>query len=108
MNSFIYKIKTIFSILGAIVLGILALFTFRTKNQPVIIDTEKEKERIKQESNNKKKDIELTKDKVIDEIKNTSTEDIVKEPEIKEIVDKNTKETVSSIMDEIKKRGKTT
>jgi len=100
------KIKTIFSILGAIALGILALFTFGTKNQPVIVDIEKEKERIKQESDNKKKDIELTKDKSVEDIKNTSTEDIVKEPEIKEIVDKNTSETVSSIMDEIKKRGK--
>jgi len=102
------KLKTIFSIIGAIALGLLALFTFKTKDQPIIVDVEKEKERIKQESNNKKKDIELTKDKIIDEIKNTSTEDIVKEPEIKEIVDKNTKETVSSIMDEIKKRGKVT
>ncbi len=102
------KIKTIFSILGAIAVGIFTIFAFRTKDQPVIIDVEKEKERIKQESDNKKKDIELTKDKSVEDIKNTSTEDIVKEPEIKEIVDKNTSETVSSIMDEIKKRGKVT
>jgi len=108
MRNLLKKLKTIFSIIGAIALGLLALFTFKTKDQPIIVDVEKEKERIKQESDNKKKDIELTKDKIIDEIKNTSTEDIVKEPEIKEIVDKNTKETVSSIMDEIKKRGKVT